>query len=160
VDLGNVLKLIHVLVGFGLVAGLIGRWALQRRASRAQDPATAFEIVEAAPMFEKLVVLGGPALIVAGLASAAAKGYPFLGLTTGWLLLALILSLAFPFVLAPLVYIPASRRISAALADARARGTWTSELAAAFADPRLKVARGYEAAATTAIIALMVLKPF
>jgi hypothetical protein len=46
------------------------------------------------------------------------------------------------------------------MADARARGVMTAELRAAFADPTLRLARGYEAIALVVVVALMVLKPF
>ncbi len=88
------------------------------------------------------------------------KGYPFLGLTTGWMLLSLIMVLVFPFVLAPLVYIPTSRTFDAAMADARAKGVMTAELRAAFANPALNYVRWYEAIAIVVVVTLMVLKPF
>ena len=159
-DLPNWFKLVHVALSFALVTGLVGRWSLARRAAAAKDPATAAALDNAAAPFERMVILSGPAIIVAGLITAAAQGYPFLGLTTGWMLLSLIMVLVFPFVLAPLVYIPASRAISAALADAREKSVMTMELRTAFANPALKAARWYEAIATSAVVALMVLKPF
>lgn len=159
-DLPNWFKLIHVALSFALVTGLFGRWWLQRRAGRADDPGTAFALDQAASPFERMVVLSGPAIIVAGLITAGAQGYPNLGLTTGWMLVSLILVLVFPFVLAPLVYIPRTRAIGVAMADARAKGVMTPELRAAFADPTLRYARWYEAIAITVVVALMVLKPF
>ena len=159
-DLANLLKLVHVAAGFALVTGLFGRWTLERRAAAASDPDAAFALTRAASPFERLVLIGGPSIIIAGLATAWAKGYPFFGLTTGWMLVSLILVLVFPFVLAPLVYIPGSRRIESTMTDARARGVWTAELRAAFANPALKYARWYEAIAASAVVALMVLKPF
>ncbi len=159
-DWTNLLKLVHVALGFTLVTGLVGRWSLERSAAKAKDPDTAFALSQAAGLFERLVLMSGPTLIIAGLITAWAKGYPFLGLTTGWLLLSLILVLVFPFVLAPLVYIPGSRRLDSAMADARERGVWTADLRAAFANPALKLARWYEAIATSVVVGLMVLKPF
>ena len=159
-DWSNVIKLVHVAFGFALVAGLVGRRGLERRAARADDPEKAFAISQAGGLFERLVLISGPGIILAGLATAAVKGYPYLGLTTGWMLLSLILVLVFPFVLAPLVYLPNERATNAAMADARAKGTFTPALRAAFANPRLRFARWYEGVATTLVIALMVLKPF
>lgn len=159
-DWPNVIKLVHVVFGFTLVAGLIGRWSLERSAGRADNPGTAFALSRASSLFERLVLVSGPGIIVAGLATAWVKGYPYLGLTTGWMLLSLILVLVFPFVLAPLVYIPRTRAIASAMADARDKGVFTPELRAAFANRALKSARWYEAVATTLVIALMVLKPF
>nr|MBA2634155.1 hypothetical protein [Chloroflexota bacterium] len=154
-DWGNLLKLVHVALGFALVTGLVGRWSLMRSAGKAEDPGTAFALSQAASPFERLVLLAGPSIIVAGLVTAGVKGYPFLGLTTGWMLLSLLLVLVFPFVLAPLVYIPRSRTFEIAMADARQRGVMTAELRAAFADTALKFARLYEALATSVVVALM-----
>ncbi len=159
-DWTDLIKLVHVALAFSLVTGLIGRWSLMRSASKAEDPGTAFALSQAASLFERLVLLSGPAIIVAGLVTAGVKGYPYLGLTTGWMLLSLILVLVFPFVLAPLVYIPGSRTFDVAMADARDKGVMTAELRAAFANPALNYARWYEAIATTVVVALMVLKPF
>lgn len=159
-DATNLIKLVHVVLGFTLVAGLIGRWTLERRASSADDPETAFAISQAGGLFERLVLVSGPGIIVAGLATAWLKGYPYLGLTTGWMLLSLVLVLVFPFVLAPLVYLPSERAVGAAMADARAQGVFTPELRAAFGNRALRFARWYEGVATTVVIALMVLKPF
>ena len=122
-DWSNVIKLAHVVLGFTLVAGLIGRWGLERRAAAAEDPDTAFALTQAGSLFERLVLLSGPGIILAGLATALVKGYPYLGLTTGWMLLSLVLVLVFPFVLAPLVYIPRTRDIASAMADARAKAS-------------------------------------
>ena len=76
------------------------------------------------------------------------------------MLLSLGLVLVFPFVLAPLVYIQRTRDIASAMADARAKGVFTPQLRAAFASRTLRLARWYEAVATTIVIALMVLRPF
>ena len=159
-DWSNVIKLVHVALGFTLVAGLIGRWNLERRAGIEADPEAAFALTEAGSLFERLVLVSGPGIILTGLATAGFKGYPYLGLTTGWMLLSLILVLSFPLVLAPLVYIPRTRDIAAAMADARNKGIFTPELRAAFASRALRGARWYEAVVTTIVIALMVLKPF
>ena len=156
----NLFKLVHIALGFGLVTGLVGRWSLMRSASKSEDPATAYAISQSAALFERLVLLSGPGLIVAGLVTAGVKGYPYLGLTTGWMLLSLVMVLVFPFVLAPLVYIPTSRTFDAAMADARAKGVMTAELRAAFANPALSYVRWYEAIAIVVVVTLMVLKPF
>ncbi len=159
-DWSNLIKLVHVALGFTLVAGLIGRWNLERRASRAEDPGTAYALTQAASLFERLVLVSGPGIILAGLTTAGLKGYPYLGLTTGWMLLSLLLVLDIPFLLGPLVYIPRTREIDAALTDAREKGIFTPELRAAYRNRALKGARWYEAIATAVVIAFMVLRPF
>ncbi len=159
-DWTNLILLVHVALAFSLVTGLVGRWSLMRSARKAKDPGTAFALSQAASPFERMVLMSGPAIIVAGLVTAGVKGYPYLGLTTGWMLLSLILVLVFPFVLAPLVYIPSSRKFDIAITDARERGVMTAELRAAFANPAVNIARWYEAIVTGVVVALMVLKPF
>ena len=155
----DVVKLIHVGIAFAFVAGLIGRWVLLTRAARADDPETAFELSEAAGPFEWLVIRGGPAILIAGLLTAWAQGYPWLGLTTGWMLASLVLLLSpLPFV--PLVFIPRGERFAEEMAAARTQGVMTPGLRAAFADPMVALARRWEFGSVSLVVALMVLKPF
>jgi hypothetical protein len=158
-DWADLIKLVHVALAFTLATGLFGRWSLERSATNATDPETAFALTHAASPFERLVLLSGPAIIIAGLVTAGVQGYPYLGLTTGWMLVSLVLVLTFPFVLAPLVYVPRTRAIEAAMTDAREKGVTTAELTAAFADPALRYARRYEAIVIVVVITLMVVKP-
>jgi hypothetical protein len=62
--------------------------------------------------------------------------------------------------LVPLVFLPRGRVFEAAMASARAAGTVTPELRAAFADPMVAFAHWYEVTAVGIVVALMVLKPF
>jgi hypothetical protein len=158
-DWSNLVKLIHIAIAFGFISGLIGRWILLRRAAAADNPETAYMLAEAASPFERLVIRGGPAILVAGLLTAWAQGYPWLGLTTGWMLASVILLLS-PLPLVPLVFLPRGRIFAAALADARRLGSVTPELRAAFADPAVAFARRYEVLAVAIVVVLMVLKPF
>jgi predicted integral membrane protein DUF2269 len=157
--LGALLKLAHVAIAFALVAGLVGRWILLSRAAGSDDVEESARLAEAAAPFERIVIVVSPAILVAGLLTAWAQGYPWLGLTTGWMLLAVLLIVPIP-VLVPLVFLPRGRIFEAAMADARARGTVTPELRAAWADPAVRFARRYELVSVALIIALMVLKPF
>ena len=157
--LGPLLKLTHVAIAFALVAGLVGRWILLSRAAASADVEESARLAEAAGPFERIVIAVGPAILVAGLLTAWAQGYPWLGLTTGWMLLTVLLIIPIP-VLVPLVFLPRGRIFEAAMADARARGTVTPELQAAWADPAVRFARRYELVSVALIIALMVLKPF
>ena len=83
----NLVKLLHVGIAFAFISGLMGRWVILRSAARASDPETAHTLAKAAAPFEQLVIRGSPAILLAGLATAWAQGYPWLGLTTGWMLL-------------------------------------------------------------------------
>jgi Predicted integral membrane protein (DUF2269) len=153
------LKLLHVALAFAFVAGLVGRWLLLRRAARAAQIETAYLLSEAAGPFEKLVIWGSMAVPLAGLLTAAVQGYPWLGLTTGWMLVSFLLLLTTIPVI-PLVFIPRGQAFAAEMQAARAAGGVTPGLQAAFRDRPVAAARTYEAAVVAVIVALMVLKPF
>ena len=158
-EFADLVKLLHVGIAFAFVSGLIGRWLVLRRASAAEDPETAHQLAEAAGPFEWIVIRGGPAIMLAGFLTAWAQGYPWLGLTTGWMLASTILLLS-PLPLVPLVFLPRGRRFEAELAAARQAGVITPGLRAAFADPLVAFARRWEFISVGLVITLMVLKPF
>jgi hypothetical protein len=151
-------KLVHVLVAFGFITGLLGRWILLRNAARADEVETAYGLSQAAAPFERLVIWGSNLVLPAGLLTAWAQGYPWLGLTTGWMLLSVVLLLSV-IPLVPLVFLPRGKVFEAAMASARSSGTVTPELRAAFADPVVAFAHWYELIAVGIVVALMVLKP-
>jgi uncharacterized membrane protein len=153
------LKLLHVGLAIAFISGLIGRWIILRRAATTEDVEEAARFSEAAAPFERLVIQGSAAAFVAGLLTAWAQGYAWLGLTTGWMLLSVILLLSV-MALVPTIFIPRGRTFEAALNDARRAGRVTPDLRAAFADPRVAFARRYEIAVVAMVVALMVLKPF
>jgi uncharacterized membrane protein len=156
--LGPYLKLAHVFLAIALVAGLLGRWVLLTRAARSDDIERAHLLAETASPFERIVQMVSPLVILVGLVTAWAQGYPWLGLTTGWMLLTVVLIV--PILVAiPVIFIPRGRAFEAAMADARAKGIVTPALRAAWADPAVAMARRYEIAAMAIIVALMVLKP-
>jgi hypothetical protein len=157
--LAQLLKLGHILLAFVLVAGLAGRWILLTRAARSDDVERSHLLAEAASPFERAVQMSSGVLVAFGLATAWAQGYPWLGLTTGWMLLTVLLIIPI-LVLVPTVFVPRGRVFEAAMADARAKGVFTPELRSAWADPAVAIARRYELASMAIIVALMVLKPF
>ena len=151
-------KLLHVAIAIVFISGLIGRWILLRRAAAASDPETAYQLAHAAP-FEQIVIRGGPMILAAGLLTAWAQGYPWFGLTTGWMIASVILLLSpLPFV--PLVFLPRGKVFEAELEAARAKGVSTPGLQAAFADPMVALARRWELVSVSLVVVLMVLKPF
>lgn len=152
------LKLSHLVLAMALVAGLTGRWLMLRRAAASDDVEDSARIAELAGPFERLVIVSSMLVLPAGLATAWAQGYPWLGLTTGWMLLTVLLIIPI-LVMVPTVFIPRGRVFEAAMADARAKGIVTPGLRRAFADPAVAFARRYEIAAIAIIVALMVLKP-
>jgi hypothetical protein len=155
----DVLKLIHVAIAFALVTGLVARWTLLTRAARSHDVERSHTLAEAASPFERAVQMSGPAIVAAGMATAWAQGYPWLGLTTGWMLLTVVLIIPM-IVLVPAVFIPRGRVFEAEMASALAAGEVTPELRAAWDDGAVAMARRYELVAMALIVALMVLKPF
>jgi hypothetical protein len=155
----DVLKLIHVAIAFALVTGLVARWILLTRAAGSPDVERSHTLSEAASPFERAVQMSGPAIVAAGMATAWAQGYPWLGLTTGWMLLTVVLSLPM-IVLVPAVFIPRGRVFEAEMASARAAGEVTPGLRSAWDDGAVAMARRYELVAMALIVALMVLKPF
>ena len=157
--LAGILKLAHVVLAMILVAGIIGRWVTLGRAQRADDVEEVVRFTEAAHPFERMVITSSMLVLPAGLLTAAAQGYEWLGLTTGWMLASMALYVV-ASVLVPTVFLPRGRIFDAALTEARATGSVTPALRAAFADRAVRGARTYEIVAIAVIVALMVLKPF
>jgi hypothetical protein len=62
--------------------------------------------------------------------------------------------------LIPLVFLPRGKRFERALAAARAQGTVTPELTAAFHDRVVYLAHVYELATVFVVLVLMVTRPF
>jgi uncharacterized membrane protein len=157
--LALILKLGHILAGFILVSGLLGRWVVLTRAARSIDIEEQYVLAIGAPPFERAVQVGSALVVLLGFATAWAQGYPWLGLTTPWLLVSMLLIV--PMILfVPAVFIPRGRAFERAMADARSRGIITPALRAAWRDRAVAFARRYELLATALIVALMVLKPF
>ena len=154
----DVLKLAHVALAFALVAGLIGRGILLRRAERSHDLAEASLLSEAASPFERTVIFSSMLVLPAGLLTALAQGYPWLGITTGWMLASLVIYFAL-LALVPTIFLPRGRRFEAAMADALRIGSFTAELRTAFADPAVRFARNAELVGIAIIVAFMILKP-
>ena len=156
-------KLLHVLVGIGLVAGIVGRDVTLRRAARAGDLGAVHALLDVAMVFERIFVRPMSFLVLAsGLVTAWLQGTPILGTLAGgtnWPLASLVLFIA-RALLVPLVFLPRGRRFEAALAAADARGSVTPELSEAFRDPMVERARVVEVVGLVVIVALMVLKPF
>jgi hypothetical protein len=166
VDLGSVgglLALAHALAGIAFVGGLIGRWLILGLAARASDLASMRTLAAAAAPFERLVVVGSTVVLVLGVATAVAQGRPFLGPIQGghvdWLFTAVLVFVSI-LPLVPLVFLPRGRVFAAAMAAAEAQGEVTPALRAAWADPVVRTAHGYELGAVTVVLVLMLAKPF
>jgi len=153
-------KLLHVLSGFALVAGLIGRTVTIAEARRASDLDRIEALIGAAGRFERLMVQPGSfVVIVLGLITMWAQGRSLVGEGNWWLLSSLLIYAAIA-ALVPLVFLPRGRRFEATLDGAKAEGRLTPVLTDAFADPIVKGARTAELVGIAVVISLMVLQPF
>ena len=84
-----------------------------------------------------MVIPGSSAVLISGIATALAGGFPLLGPLQNepaWIFVSLLLFAA-TLALVPTVFLPRGRTFGAALEDATVRGDLTPSLRAAFADP-------------------------
>jgi hypothetical protein len=152
------LKLLHLSLALALTAGVVGRWIVLHRAAESRELSQTVSLLETAAPFERMARVSSMLILPAGLLTAWAQGYDWLGLTTGWMLASTVIYLAI-FALVPTVFLPAGRRFGAALVAARETGSVTADLGAAFADSRVRAAHRAEIVGFGVIVALMVLKP-
>ncbi len=160
------LRLLHALLGVLFVSALIGRWivlAQAERAARRDQIASVETLVSASAVFERTVIFSSQVVLVLGLCSAWAMGYPLLGFLQGgavnWVLVALVLYLSVAFLI-PTIFIPRGKIFAAALADSVATGKATRALVAAFGDPVTRAAHVYELGSVAVVLVLMIAKPF
>jgi hypothetical protein len=158
------LKFLHVAAAMWLITGLIGRAVVLARAGRSSDIHEVVTLLPLSSIFEKsMVIPGSSAVLIAGLVTAWAEGWPILGFIQGgsvnWVLAALLLYLTiFPVI--RFVFIPRGKVFEAAFQGAVKQGRVTPELSTAFNDPAVRAAHTYELVLMAVIVALMVLKPF
>jgi Predicted integral membrane protein (DUF2269) len=159
-----IVRLLHILISFWFIAGLIGRNLTFRQAGQAAEVGSAVALLRASERFELLMVRPGSlAVLVLGFLTAWLQGQPILGFlqgaTTNWLLASLALSLI-PVLLVVFVLLPHGKLRAAAVAAALAAGSMTPGLRAALADRAVITSRNAELAITAAIVVLMAAKPF
>ncbi len=158
------LKLLHIVAGFWMIAGLLGRTVTMYQAGRARDIQAVCALLPVAAIFERrMVIPGSNAVLLLGLITAWAQGWPILGFLQGaptnWVLAALLLMLSiFPVII--FIFLPRAKRFERAFQGAVAQSQVTPALTAAFHDPLVRLGHWYEFIALAAIITLMVLKPF
>jgi Predicted integral membrane protein (DUF2269) len=152
--------LLHVLVAFWFVAGLVGRGLTIQKARSSADIGIVEAFLQLAGRFEQLMVIpGSAAVLVLGLLAAWSQHRPFTGSGNWWLLTSLLLFAGLT-ALVPTVFLPRGRVFEAALEDAKRRGGVTAELRTAFRDPAVAAARWTETVVVAFVILLMVTKPF
>jgi hypothetical protein len=159
-----IIRFLHILAAFWLIAGLLGRWMTFAQARRAAEILPATALLRLSERFEqRMVIPGSQAVLVLGLLAAWLGGHPLLGALQGaranWLLASLALTLSMIPIIA-LLLAPRRKLRRLALEDAVARGTLTAELRAALDDRIVLGSRSAEMMITGAILVLMVLKPF
>jgi uncharacterized membrane protein len=157
-------KFLHVVAGFLMTAGVLGRGLAQLRAERTKEIGTLQVLVELIGRFDRFMVIpGSNAVFLLGLLTAWVAGVPILGFLQGartnWLLVSLVLFGGI-VVLVPTVFLPRGKVFGAALEEAVAAGSVTDRLGRALRDPVVRAAHVYEVVAILVIIWLMVAKPF
>jgi hypothetical protein len=159
-----IVRLLHILLAFWFIAGLIGRNLTFRQAGQATDVGAADALLRASERFERLMVRPGSLVLLGfGLLLAWLQGQPVLGFlqgsTTNWLLASLALSLL-PILLVLFVLLPHSKLRAQAVERALHQGLVTPDLRAALANRAVIVGRNAELLIVAAIVVLMALKPF
>jgi hypothetical protein len=162
--MARLMEMLHVLAAFWFVAGLVGRNLALVQAGRARDIGSFQAVMQLAGLFERLMVIpGSTVVLLLGLGTAWAQGWPRLGLlpapNANWLFLSVLLALTM-IPLVPLIFLPTGRIYEAARDAAVTRGEITPALSAALRDRTVAIAHAYEMVAVLLIIALMVTKPF
>ena len=119
----DVWKLLHVLAGFGFVAGLVGRYVSIAQARREETIGRVEALMTAAGRFERLLVIPGSAVVlVLGVATMFAQGWSFLGEGNRWLPVSVVLFLA-TAALVPTVFLPRGRVFEEAFEARSVRAT-------------------------------------
>ncbi len=159
-----ILKLIHILTAIWMIAGLIGRAVTLDKAGKSKDIREVTSLLGLSEIFERrMVIPGSAAVLIVGLVTALAAGWPILGFLQGgasnWVLVSFVLFLTIMPVIR-FIFVPRGKVFEAAYKDSVLKERITPELDASFRDPVVRAAHLYEGAVVAIIIALMVLKPF
>jgi uncharacterized membrane protein len=158
------IKLLHIVGGLLMMAGLIGRGLTRIQAGKAKNLHDFEILMQVAGRFEKLLVIPSSNLVlVLGLISAWLQGWPLLGFLQGassnWLLVSTLLYLTMiPMII--FIFIPRGKRFEAAFQTALAQGEMTVELKERFEDKVIHLAHQVEIVVIVVILYLMVMKPF
>ena len=158
------IKLLHIVGGLLLVAGLIGRGIIRVQAGKAKNIHDFELLLQTAGWFEsRLVIPSSNLVLLLGLVSAWLRGWPILGFLQGassnWLLVSTVLYLTMvPMII--FIFIPRGKRFEAAFQVALAQGELTTELRERFEDKVVHIAHWVEIIVLAAVLYLMVMKPF
>ncbi len=163
-SLGVVLKPLHVAAAIWFISGLLGRNIVLAQARKTKDIHILEPLIQLAGVFDNLMVVrGAEVVLVLGLITAWAEGYPVLGFVQGaqsnWVLVSLLLFLStIPLVV--FIFLPRGKVFDRAFKTAAASNQFTPELETALDDPWVSAAHTYELVIIAVVLILMVVKPF
>jgi hypothetical protein len=162
-DIAPFVIVLHVGCVLWMVSGIVGRGVSFSLAGKAKEVVSAYAHLKNGEVFEKMVVLASPAVLITGFAAAAMRHYKTFGFLQGaqtnWLLSG---TLAYVILvpLIPLFLVPRRKRREAAAEDAIKKGTITPELRAVLDDPAIRRFRIFEMVIIAIVVTMMVAKPF
>lgn len=159
------MKLLHVLAAFWLIAGVVGRDFAFWQAGRANHVQAVRALLQISDFFERWAVVPVSVLVlIFGLIVTWMQKWPLFGFLQGaasnWLLVSSVLFIGISAFIAPLRLIERRRLRTKALAEALALETITPALTAALHDKVVNRFRMTELILLLVIIILMVTKPF
>jgi len=163
-DIGLIVKLLHVLTAIGLISGVVGRGVTFWHAGKTTNVSVAHTLIKLSDFFEqRMVIPASMAVLLFGVLISWLRGWPLFGIFQGsnsnWLLVSFVLYLA-PTPAIPLYLIPRRKQRAQAADDALAQGTITPELTSALNDKGVITYRTVELVIVIAVTILMVTKPF
>jgi len=157
-------RFLHIASAIWFIGGILARQIVRRYAARTDDVRRFAAFTEAAGRIENTMVIpGNMAVIILGVILALLIKAPILGFLQGadrnWLLVSNLL-LVIGLLIVPTIFIPRGKKFGVALEDALGKGQMTPELRLHLDDPVVRAAHWYELIAMTAVVFLMVFKPF
>jgi len=159
------MKLLHILAAFWMIAGVIGRDFTFWQAGRSNHVYAIRALLQVSDFFERWAVIPVSVLVlVFGLVVTWMQKWPLFGFLQGaasnWLLVSSVLFIGISVLIAPLRLIDRRRKRAKALEQSLAQGVITPELTAALHDQVVNRFRTVELSLLVVIIVLMVTKPF
>lgn len=155
------LKLAHIACVVAMLSGVIGRSIVRAYTPREESLATLRVLIQLIGRFDELLVIRGSQLtLVTGLLLGWVGGWPYITANhPTWIFISLALFLSIiPLVI--FIFVPRGKVFEKALQSAIQEQHITPALRQALADPLVRAATVYEVVLFSAIIALMVFKPF
>ena len=164
-NIGLIMKLLHVFAAFWFITGVVARDLTFWRAAKVSTVQEVSALLQASDFFERWgVIRGGFLVLLFGLLTVWLQRWPLFGFlqgaSTNWLLLSFILYVGGSAVIAPLRLIPRRQQRAQALEEALAKGSITPELSAALNDKVVNTFRKVELVMMVVIVFLMEVKPF